>query len=248
MLRVGEIKVSYGNVEVLKEVSLNVHAGEIVAIIGANGAGKTTLLKTLSGLIYPYKGSIEYLDKRIEKRLSAYRVRRGLVLVPEGRAIFGRMSVYENLQIGVYCRKDRGAFKEDMDRVFTLFPILRERKNMMARFLSGGEQQMLAIGRALMTRPNLLMMDEPSLGLAPMIVKDIFRVVEELRSNGRTILLVEQNAMLALKTADRGYVLELGRIVVSDRASALLESDKIRDAYLGISQGKNHDHGRNRFR
>ena len=235
MLSVDGLKVNYGKIEALKGVSLSVEPGEIVTVIGANGAGKSTLLRTLSGLTLPVEGQIVYLNVRVEKRSAAYRVRRGLVLVPEGRSIFGRMSVYENLLIGLYARKDTSGYERDMEAVFSTFPILRQRRAMLARFLSGGEQQMLAIGRALMADPKLLMMDEPSLGLAPMIVREIFSIIERLRNGGATVLLVEQNAMQALKIADRAYVLELGEVAFFGSPAAVIASPKIRQAYLGIS-------------
>ncbi len=235
MLSVDGLKVNYGKIEALKGVSLSVEPGEIVTVIGANGAGKSTVLKTLSGLILPVEGQIEYLNVRVERRSAAYRVRRGLILVPEGRSIFGRMSVYENLLIGLYARKDTSGYERDLEAVFSTFPILRQRRAMLARFLSGGEQQMLAIGRALMAEPKLLMMDEPSLGLAPMIVREIFSIIERLRSGGATVLLVEQNAMQALKIADRAYVLELGEVAFFGSPASVMTSPKIRQAYLGIS-------------
>ncbi|MBI3090287.1 MAG: ABC transporter ATP-binding protein [Candidatus Tectomicrobia bacterium] len=235
MLKVEDLRTRYGHIEALRGVSLEVKAGEIVTLIGANGAGKTTLLKTLCGVLSPATGRITYAGERLERRPPAQRVRRGLVLVPEGRMILRRMTVHENLLMGTYARSDLHRVADELEEVYTTFPILRERRRASASVLSGGEQQMLAIGRALMAKPRLLMLDEPSLGLAPLVVKEIFRIIGSLRQQRITILLVEQNALQALKLADRGYVMELGRIVMADTAKELLHSERLGEAYLGGS-------------
>jgi len=228
-----DLEAGYGRIQVLRRVSLEVVTGEIVALIGANGAGKTTLMKTICGLLIPNAGSIEYDGIRIELKSSADRVRRGLVLVPEGRHILRHMTVYENLLMGAYARSDQLAVKTDIEEVFRRFPILGERKHLSADVLSGGEQQMMAIGRALLSRPKLLMLDEPSLGLSPILVNEIFSIITDLHRVGITIFLVEQNALKALQVADRGYVMEMGRIVMSDSSQKLIKSEALRDAYLG---------------
>ena len=232
MLRVEELNVYYGAIHALKNVSLHVEQGEIVTLIGANGAGKTTLLKTLSGLLQPKKGSITFLDKNITGISAPSIVKTGLIQSPEGRRVFANMSVEENLELGAYLRKDR-EIKQDMQNVYARFPRLHERKKQPAGTLSGGEQQMLAIGRALMGRPKLLLLDEPSMGLAPILVQEIFKIIQEINQTGTTVLLVEQNANQALKIADRAYVLETGKIVLSGAASELIASDDVKKAYLG---------------
>jgi branched-chain amino acid transport system ATP-binding protein len=231
LLVLHEVSVSYGSVRALQEVELTVEEGEIVTLLGANGAGKTTTLRTVSGLLRAAPGSIRFEDREISGAAAHQIVALGIGHVPEGRRIFPRMSVLENLDMGAYGR--RGNLTADLERVFALFPVLKERRKQMGGTLSGGEQQMLAIGRALMGRPRLLLLDEPSMGLAPLIVSQIFRIIGEIRQSGTTVLLVEQNAAQALAVADRGYVLETGRVVMSDRAEVLLHDDRIRAAYLG---------------
>ena len=231
------LEAGYGRIQVLKGVSLEVGTGEIITLIGANGAGKTTLMKTICGLLMPGAGTIEYDGICIELKSSAARVRRGLVLVPEGRHILRHMTVYENLLMGAYARPDQSAVKTDIEEVFHRFPLLAERRHLSADVLSGGEQQMMAIGRALLSRPKLLMLDEPSLGLSPILVGEIFSIITDLHRAGITIFLVEQNALKALQVADRGYVMETGRIVMSDSSQNLMKSEALRDAYLG-GEGK----------
>jgi branched-chain amino acid transport system ATP-binding protein len=233
VLEVLDIKAGYGRIPVLKGVSLQVKEGEIITLIGGNGAGKSTLMKTICGILFPLAGSIVYGGSPIQRKKPSARVKRGLVLVPEGRRILRRMSVYENLLMGAYARRNKQAVKNDMEEVFIRFPVLRERRNLPADVLSGGEQQMLAIGRALLARPRLLMMDEPSLGLSPIMVNRIFSIIHDLHRSGITILLVEQNAQKALQVADRGYVMETGRIVLCDTGECLLRSDSLHEAYLG---------------
>lgn len=233
MLKVNEIDVFYGNIQALKGVSLQVEEGEIVTLIGANGAGKTTLLHTISGLLKPKNGSIEYLGKPIHGRPAQQIVREGISHVPEGRRVFANMTVEENLDLGAYLRKDSKEIKKDLEKVYELFPRLFERKKQQAGTLSGGEQQMLAMGRALMARPKLLLLDEPSMGLAPLLVQTIFKIIEEINQNGTTILLVEQNAHMALSIAKRAYVIETGRVVISGTSKELQQSEQIREVYLG---------------
>lgn len=231
MLHVKDINVYYGNIHAIKGVTFEVNEGEVVSLIGANGAGKTTILKTISGLLRSTTGSITFLSADISK-MEPYRlISKGLAHVPEGRRIFLQMTVEENLEMGAYIRKDN--FSGDLEGIYTRFPRLRERRRQIAGTLSGGEQQMLAMGRALMSRPKLLILDEPSMGLAPILVEQVFDLVKELHAAGTTILLVEQNAQMALKIADRAYVLESGRIVLSGTGADLIESDEIRKAYLG---------------
>ncbi len=231
MLKVDNINVYYGNIHAIKDVSFEVHDGEIVALIGANGAGKSTSLKTVSGLLPSRTGSISFLGSPIDRVPAHKRVAMGLSQVPEGRRIFLQMTVLENLQMGAFTSK--ADTKADLEKVFEQFPRLQERKNQIAGTLSGGEQQMLAMGRALMSRPKLLMLDEPSMGLAPILVEQIFEIIKSLHKAGTTILLVEQNAEMALKIADRAYVLESGRITVSGTGKELAASDRIKKAYLG---------------
>ncbi|KGR91930.1 amino acid ABC transporter ATPase [Ureibacillus massiliensis 4400831 = CIP 108448 = CCUG 49529] len=233
MLKVNNIDVYYGNIHALKDVSLEVNEGEIVTLIGANGAGKSTLLKTLSGLLKPKSGHILYQTQQIVGKPAQTIVKSGISHVPEGRRVFSNMSVEENLELGAFLRKDRENIKKDLDYVYELFPILDERRKQLSGTLSGGEQQMLAMGRALMARPKLLLMDEPSMGLAPLIVKKIFEIIQTVNKEGTTVLLVEQNANMALSIADRAYVLETGKIVLSGSAKELQESDKVKEAYLG---------------
>ena len=233
LLEVRELVVRYGGIEAVKGISLRVEEGEVVTLIGGNGAGKTTTLKTISGVKRPTTGEITYRGEPIHDRKPHDIVGRGVCQAPEGRKIFPRMSVRENLEMGAYGRRDGDDVRRDFDRVFELFPVLGERAAQPGGTLSGGEQQMLAIGRALMSRPTLLMLDEPSLGLAPLMTQRIFELLGEIHEQGTTILLVEQNAHLALRAADRGYVLESGEIVLEDVASALLGNQRVRKAYLG---------------
>jgi len=237
VLNVLNLEAGYRKIKVLKGVSLAVGSGEIVTLIGANGAGKSTLMKAICGLLSPSAGSIEYNGANIESKSPAFRVKRGLVLVPEGRHILRRMTVYENLLMGGYARPDLFAIKKDIEEIFHRFPVLAERKNLLADVLSGGEQQMLAIGRALLSGPKLLMLDEPSLGLSPILVRQIFSIISDLRKSGITIFLVEQNALKALQVADRGYVMETGRISLSGNGQNLMNDEALRQAYLG-GEGK----------
>jgi len=232
MLTVENINVYYGNIHAIHDISFDVQEGEIVTLIGANGAGKSTILKTISGLLRSKTGSISFMDSDISNVAPHNIVKRELAHVPEGRRIFLRMSVQQNLEMGNYIRSGN-TLAAGLESAFERFPRLRERKKQIAGTLSGGEQQMLAIGRALMSSPKLLMLDEPSMGLAPLLVQQIFDIIKELRDAGVTILLVEQNARMALSVANRGYVLETGRIVASDSADALLENEAVRKAYLG---------------
>ncbi|GAW93674.1 ABC transporter ATP-binding protein [Calderihabitans maritimus] len=233
MLRVENIDVKYGAIHALKGVSLEVKAGEIVTLIGANGAGKSTTLRTISGLLRPQNGNIFFMDKDITGMPAQHIVKQGISHVPEGRRVFANLTVMENLELGAYLEKDRKKIKESFERVFTRFPRLYERKNQLAGTLSGGEQQMLAIGRALMSKPKLLLLDEPSMGLAPILVQEIFEIINEINKAGTTILLVEQNAHMALSIAHKGYVLETGRIVLQGSAKELAESEDVKKAYLG---------------
>jgi len=236
MLRIQNLDAGYGNLNVLRRVSLHVKAGEIVTIIGANGAGKTTLLKTVTGLLKARSGEVLFRGEDIRRIPPEQVVFRGCSLVPEGRQVFAAMPVKENLLLGAYVQHKRGRLdevKSDLERVYGLFPVLRQREHQLAGTLSGGEQQMLAIARALMARPSLIMLDEPSMGLAPLIVKDIFAIIRKLREAGNTVLLVEQNARSALRISDRGYVLETGRIILEGEAGDLLANREVQRAYLG---------------
>lgn len=233
LLQVNQIQVSYGRVRALHGVSLQVTAGKIVALLGANGAGKTTTLRTISGILHPTYGSIEFDGKPIERRDPDQLVRLGIAHVPEGRQIFPALTVRENLRLGAYTRHDVRAIEEDLQRVFHYFPRLRERLNQNAGTLSGGEQQMLAIGRGLMSKPRLLLLDEPSLGLAPLLVKEIFHIIADIRAAGTTVILVEQNAHMALQIADYAYLLQNGRIILSDSSSNLRQREEVKRAYLG---------------
>ena len=232
LLVVNEIEAHYGRVCALHSVSLEVAEGSVVALLGANGAGKTTTLRVISGLLRPTRGTVEFDGRRIDGMSPDRLVRLGIVQVPEGRQIFADLTVHENLMLGGYARRDLGAARQK-PRVFDYFPRLRERLEQRGGTLSGGEQQMLAIGRALMARPRLLLLDEPSLGLAPILVKEIFRVISEIRAAGTTVLLVEQNVHMALDIADRAYVLETGRVMLGDRSAALRQREEVRRAYLG---------------
>jgi branched-chain amino acid transport system ATP-binding protein len=236
MLKIHNLSAGYGNLNVLRRLSLHVKQGEIVTIIGANGAGKSTLLRTVTGLLRAGSGEVLFRGKDIQRIPPEQVVFRGCSLVPEGRQVFAAMPVKENLLLGAYVQYKRGKHDEiahDLDRVFGLFPVLKQREQQLAGTLSGGEQQMLAIGRALMARPSLIMLDEPSMGLAPLIVKDIFRIITRIRDEGSTVLLVEQNARSALRIANRGYVLETGRIILEGAAEDLLANREIQRAYLG---------------
>ena len=233
MLKVNDLIVSYGGIEALKGISLEVPDGKIVTLIGANGAGKSTLLRSIIGLVKPDSGSITYGEKQLIGLNSQQIVENGITLVPEGRRVFPNLTVLENLQIGAYLRNDKDGIAKDIRWIYDLFPRLEERSWQMAGTLSGGEQQMLAVGRALMSRPKVLMMDEPSLGLAPLIIKDIFNIIQEINRQGMTILLIEQNANMALKIADIAYVLETGRITMTGSGKELLENPEIKAAYLG---------------
>ena len=231
MLKIEDLNVYYGKIHALKNVSFAVQEGEVVALIGANGAGKSTTLKTISGMLHSRTGSIRFLDEDISHTESHKLLYKGLAHVPEGRRIFLQMTVLENLEMGAYFHKN--PTKAELDDIFDRFPRLLERKNQIAGTLSGGEQQMLAVGRALMSRPKVMMMDEPSLGLAPLVVREIFRIIEEVNKKGVTILLIEQNANMALKTADMGYVMETGRVTMSGPGQELLANESVKAAYLG---------------
>lgn len=232
MLKIENLAVSYGMIQAVHGVSFDVKPGEIVTLIGANGAGKTTILRTISGLIRPKRGQILFEDQEITKTPPQKIVAAGLSQVPEGRHVFPGLSVMENLEMGAYLRKDDG-LKGDYEQVFEKFPVLKERRNQDAATLSGGEQQMLAMGRALMSKPKLLLLDEPSMGLAPIFIKEIFSIIQEINAQGTTVLLIEQNAKMALSVAHRGYVLETGKIVLSGTGAELLDSEEVKKAYLG---------------
>lgn len=233
MLRLIDVDTYYGPSQVLNHVSLEVNKGEIVCLLGANAAGKTTTMKTIFGLVHPRKGTIAFEEQTIERKLPGDIVRLGMALVPEARRIFPRMSVLENLEMGAFIRNNRKEIQEDIDHVCQVFPRIKERLKQIAGTMSGGEQQMLAMGRALMSRPRLICMDEPSMGLSPILVETVFNTILQIREEGVTIFLVEQNASMALGLADRGYVLQTGKIVLSDTAKNLLENDLVRQAYLG---------------
>lgn len=232
MLKVQDLSVHYGMIQAVHNVSFEVKQGEIVSLIGANGAGKTTILRTISGLVRPSNGHIIFEGKNIEKAALQKIVADGLSQVPEGRHVFSGLTVQENLDMGAFLRKD-STLKEDFEQIFAKFPILKERRNQDAATLSGGEQQMLAMGRALMSKPKLLLLDEPSMGLAPIFIKEIFSIIQEIQAQGTTVLLIEQNAKMALSIANRGYVLETGKIVLEGTGKELLASEAVRKAYLG---------------
>jgi branched-chain amino acid transport system ATP-binding protein len=233
LLQVTDLRVAYGGIQAVKGVSFQVNEGELVSLIGSNGAGKTTTMKAITGSLLPSAGRIEYLGQDIRGQGSWDLVQQGLVMVPEGRGVFTRMSIMENLQMGAYLRNDAAGIQSDIERVFTLFPRLKERRAQLAGTLSGGEQQMLAMGRALLSRPKLLLLDEPSMGLSPIMVDKIFEVIAEVAALGVTLLLVEQNASRALKMAQRAYVMESGEISMQGDAKDLLHDPKVRAAYLG---------------
>lgn len=233
LLEINNLSVNYGGIQALKDLNLTIREGEVVTLVGANGAGKSTTLRAISRLVTPRTGAILYNGRDLTRARVDEIVKLGIAHSPEGRRMLTRMSVLENLMLGAYTRSDNAAIKADIEQQFKLFPRLGERRHQLAGTLSGGEQQMLAIARALMSRPKLLLLDEPSLGLAPLIVREIFSIIRNLRSTGVTILLVEQNANLALKNADRGYVLEAGQLTIAGPASELLNDDRVKKAYLG---------------
>lgn len=234
MLKLESVTTRYGNIYALKSISLSVNDGEIVTIIGANGAGKSTTLNTISGIVRSVSGSITFDGKEISSMPTDDIVKSGMIQVPEGREIFPQLTVYENLLLGAYLRKDKEKIKNDIEYVYSLFPRLKERHSQFGGTLSGGEQQMLAIGRALLAKPKMLLMDEPSLGLSPKFVKNIFQVIVEINKTGTSVLLVEQNANMALSIAERAYVMETGKIIMEDKASYLLDNEKVKAAYLGF--------------
>ena len=233
MLEVKDLTVHYGMIQAVRDVSFTVNEGEIVTLIGANGAGKTTILRALSGLERVKSGEISYLGRSLDSLSPQQRVKDGISHVPEGRHVFKGLSVKENLELGAFLRKDREAVEADLEQIYQRFPVLKERLKQDAATLSGGEQQMLAMGRALMSRPKLLLLDEPSMGLAPIFIREIFNIIQQIQSTGTTVLLIEQNAKMALEIADRGYVLEIGRIVTSGTGQSLLNSPEVQKAYLG---------------
>lgn len=234
MLEMIDVNVYYGAVHALKGISLKVNEGEIVTLIGANGAGKTTTLKTISGVLKPKVGKVIFQGKELNKVSASNMVSLGMSHVPEGRRIFANMSIMENLEMGAYSRNDKAEIKKDYEKIFETFPRLLERKSQMAGTLSGGEQQMLAIGRALMSRPKLILLDEPSMGLAPLVVKQIFSIIQDINKNGTTVLLVEQNAAMALKIAHRAYVIQNGHVEMEGNAADLLNDESVKNAYLGV--------------
>jgi len=233
LLKLSHIDTYYGPIQILKDVNVEIHEGEMVCLLGGNASGKSTTLKTILGLVKPARGTIEFRGERIDGLPTGHIVTRGLAIVPENRRIFPEMTVLENLEMGAYLRRDKEGIKEDMERGLALFPHLRERLSQLGGTLSGGEQQMLAIARALMSRPQLLLMDEPSMGLAPILVERIFELIREINRQGTSIFMVEQNANMALSIADRGYVLQTGRIVLADTAQNLLQNEMMKKAYLG---------------
>lgn len=233
MLEVRDLEVNYGSINAIKKISFDVNEGEVIALIGANGAGKTTTLHTITGLLRAKSGSVMFEGKELLKTPPHKIVEMGMAHVPEGRRIFQQLTVYKNLTLGAFTRKDKGAIEESLSMVYSKFPRLEERKKQIAGTLSGGEQQMLAMGRALMSKPKIVLMDEPSMGLSPLLVAEVFKIIEEIRKSGTTVLLVEQNAKKALEIADRAYVLETGRIVLSGDAHELMNNDSVKKAYLG---------------
>lgn len=233
LLNIKNLHISYGGIQAVKGINLHIQTGELVTLIGANGAGKTTTLKSIVGMVPKASGSIEYDGVDISKEQVHHFVRKGLVMVPEGRGIFPKLTVLENLQMGAFYRNDKAQIEVEVEQVFTLFPRLQERSRQLAGTLSGGEQQMVAMGRAILSKPKLLLLDEPSMGLAPIIVQQIFDIIQTISKEGVTILLVEQNAKLALEVSDRGYVMESGKITMSGKAKELLHDERVRNAYLG---------------
>ena len=233
LLRLKGIDTYYGEIHILENLNLNVREGELVSLLGGNASGKSTTLKTILGLVQPRNGSVEFRGEEVTGRNTSYRIRQGMAIVPENRRLFGPMTVLENLEMGAYLIRDTKGRKEDFDRVYTLFPLLHERRSQLAGTLSGGEQQMVAMGRALMARPKLLLMDEPSMGLAPILVERSFEIIQQVHQSGVAMLVVEQNANMALSIADRGYVLSTGRCVLSGPAAELLQHEDLRKAYLG---------------
>jgi len=233
VLKIEKLSVSYGAIEAIRNISMSIEEGELIALIGHNGAGKSTLLKTISGLLKPNQGKIEWLGKSIIGILPEFIVKLGISHAPEGRMVFSESTVFQNLEIGAYVRNDKESIKEDIEKYYELFPILSERRNQKAGLLSGGEQQMLSMARALMSRPKLLLLDEPSLGLAPVVANDVYETIQKIKKQGTTILLVEQNARMALNLADRGYVIANGEIALEGSASFLKNNDCVRKAYLG---------------
>jgi len=233
LLRLTNIDTYYGEIHILENLNLNVREGELVSLLGGNASGKSTTLKTILGLVQPRNGSVEFRGEEVTGRNTSYRIRQGMAIVPENRRLFGPMTVLENLEMGAYLIRDTKGRKEDFDRVYTLFPLLHERRSQLAGTLSGGEQQMVAMGRALMARPKLLLMDEPSMGLAPILVERSFEIIQQVHQSGVAMLVVEQNANMALSIADRGYVLSTGRCVLSGPATELLQHEDLRKAYLG---------------
>jgi branched-chain amino acid transport system ATP-binding protein len=231
LLRLENVDTYYGQIHILQGVSLEVAEGELVCLLGGNASGKSTTLKTILGIVRPRRGSVRFGDENVVDRSTSYRIAKGMAIVPENRRLFAPMSVQENLEMGAYLQN--GGSKEDYDRVYSLFPLLHERRKQLAGTLSGGEQQMVAMGRALMSRPKLLLMDEPSMGLAPILVERNFEIIKEVHESGVAILVVEQNANVSLSIADRGYVLQTGRVVLSGEASSLIENEDLRKAYLG---------------
>ena len=233
LLRLTNIDTYYGEINILEDLNLNVREGELVSLLGGNASGKSTTLKTILGLVQPRNGSVEFRGEEVTGRNTSYRIRQGMAIVPENRRLFGPMTVLENLEMGAYLIRDTKGRKEDFERVYTLFPLLHERRSQLAGTLSGGEQQMVAMGRALMARPKLLLMDEPSMGLAPILVERSFEIIQQVHQSGVAMLVVEQNANMALSIADRGYVLSTGRCVLSGPAKELLQHEDLRKAYLG---------------
>lgn len=233
LLRFKNINTHYGQIHILQDVNLEIYPGELVCLLGGNASGKSTTLKTTLGMVRPTSGTVEFRQEVVSDKPTSYRIERGMAVVPENRRIFGGMSVHENLLMGAYLRHDRAAIEEDLERMLKLFPRLRERYHQLGSTLSGGEQQMLAMARALMSRPQLLLMDEPSMGLAPLLVEQNFELIQQVNAQGVAIFMVEQNANMALSIADRGYVLQTGRLVLADTAENLLNNEQLRKAYLG---------------
>ena len=233
LLRLSEINTYYGQIHILSDLSLEVGEGELVSLLGGNASGKSTTLKTILGLVRPRSGAVEFAGEDVTSRRTSYRIGRGIAIVPENRRLFGPMTVLENLELGAYLNRDGKARKEDFERVYSLFPLLYDRRSQLAGTMSGGEQQMVAMGRALMSRPRLLLMDEPSMGLAPILVARSFEIIQQVHESGVAMLVVEQNANMALQIADRGYVLSTGRLVLEGKAADLLQNENLRKAYLG---------------